>query len=139
MPLTKCERCGALFNLVKTPICPDCIPEEDDDRDKVRDLLETEPHLNAERLAEEAEVDVKVVLRMVREGLITDVNPGNAVSCGRCGAPAISMSKKLCQSCLEKLDAQVASAAAKIRDSSGSGNPTDRLMGVRQTFDQKRR
>ena len=90
MPLANCARCRKMFNKVSTPICPECLPEEEADIQKVREVIEREPNLTTERAAELADVDVGVVNRMVEVGVIARVQPGEKVYCGKCGAPAIS-------------------------------------------------
>ena len=81
------------------------------------------------------------VLRLIEQGAITCVSAleGHSIRCGRCGAPAISASKKLCQACLEKLNAQVAVAQRTIR----LGEKKQVEVGqfhenVRQALDSKR-
>ena len=43
MPLTKCVRCDKLFNKTANPICPQCVPTEDEDHQLVRDCMEENP------------------------------------------------------------------------------------------------
>ena len=92
MGLAKCERCDKLFSKVVSPICSACTPMEEDEFDKIRNVIYDEPSLNVKEIAQLAEVEVSVVLRMLDEGLITNVDLGDAVKCGKCGAPAISVS-----------------------------------------------
>ena len=116
MPLASCERCGKMFDKMgDVAVCSRCLPSEEDDFDKIREALEKTPHLTAEEVAEETEVDIKVVLRLIDSGRIQNVNLSAPVKCGRCGAPAISMSKKLCQACLNELNTQLAKEQGKIK------------------------
>ncbi len=91
--------------------------DEKADQEKVRAVLDENPNLNAEMLAERAEVSLGVVERMIADGSLTllTLEEGNQPKCGRCGAPAISMSKRLCQACLEKLNAEVAQMQRNVR------------------------
>lgn len=141
MPLAACARCKKMFAKALSPVCPKCQEEEDSDVSKIRKVIEEEPNLNAEELAERAEVDVSVVNRMIDGGQLTSVSMIlESVQCGRCGQPAISVSKKLCQACLDKLNAEVAQAQARIQlgikkaPEIGSYN-----MNVRRTLDSKRK
>ena len=55
-------------------------------------------------------------MRLVAEGRIATLPDQQAKAvCGRCGAPAISLSKRLCESCLQKLNSEVAKAQASIK------------------------
>jgi len=139
MPLTTCPRCKKIFDKGTVAVCPKCQDAENSDYDKIRAVLDRNPNLNSEQVAVEAEVNVQVVMRMLEEGLIANVNLTEKVKCGRCGAPAISMSKKLCQSCLEKLNAQVAAAQGKIKLSDKKKVQVGEYLHARKAFEEKRR
>jgi NMD protein affecting ribosome stability and mRNA decay len=115
MPLTKCPRCKRLFERIHSAVCQRCQADEDADFDKIRAVLDRLPNLNMEEVSTEANVPIECVMRMLDEGLITNVSLNQDVKCGRCGAPAISQSKKLCQACLDKLNAEVAAAQGRIK------------------------
>ncbi len=115
MPLASCERCGKLFSKVNLPICPKCEPEEENDYEKVRDALQKSPNLTAEELSDSTGVELSCVLRLIDQGRIQSVSSPEQVRCGRCGAPAISLSKKLCEACLNKLNQELAKEQAKIQ------------------------
>lgn len=115
MPLASCERCGKLFSKTTLPICPRCEPAEERDYEKVREALERTPDRTAEQLSEDTGVDVACVLRLVEMGRVRVVGTSDQVRCGRCGAPAISFSKRLCQACLDKLYQELADEQARIR------------------------
>jgi ribosomal protein L37E len=104
--IAKCARCDKLFNKVVSEVCTNCQPEEDIDFSRIQDVLSRESHLNAEEVAAEAGVGLDCVLRMLREGRIDNISQENHATCGRCGAPAISTAKRLCQRCLVNLDRQ---------------------------------
>jgi len=114
MALVSCPRCKKLFDKGVALVCPKCQPAEDADYEKIRAVLDRSPQLNAEAAAAEAEVTVACVMRMLAEGLIANVNMAE-VKCGRCGAPAISLSKRLCKACLDKLNIEVAVAQSQIK------------------------
>jgi len=114
--LDMCVRCGNIFTRLQSPVCPRCQTDEDADFEKVREVLVRQPGLNAEQAAEAAGVTVDCVLRMLNEGRVTNVELGGEVKCGRCGAPAISISKRLCEDCLVKLDLECADAIREIRE-----------------------
>ncbi len=116
MPLSNCERCGKMYSKSgETKVCPTCMPAEEEDFEKVRDELERSPNLTAEQLSERTEVDLPVVFRLMEMGRIQDVSSKDAIRCGRCGAPAISLSKKLCEACLNKINNQIAVQQGKVK------------------------
>lgn len=138
MNVNKCVRCGRLFAKIESPVCLGCSPAEEEDFIKIRAVLQRVPGLNAEQLAQEAEVDLACVLRMIDQGLVSQISMGGLVQCGRCGAPAISMSKRLCESCLTELDRECAEAMRELRDRIATTPPPD-IHEVRRVVDEKRR
>lgn len=114
MPLAKCARCTKLFPKKASAVCPTCAPDEEADYERIRQSLEETPNQTPEQLAEKTEVNLDCVLRLIDDGRITAA-PVAKMRCGRCGAPAISMSKKLCEGCLQKLNSEVASAQSSIK------------------------
>lgn len=115
MPISKCDRCGKIFDKVRAPICPACEPLEEEDYETVRKALVEKPGQSAEDLAEATGVTLECVLRLLSSGRIETTSANLGVKCGRCGAPAISISKKLCESCLQKLNADLALQQSKIK------------------------
>ena len=107
MPLSKCPRCEELFDKTTSLVCVGCVEDEERDHETVRDLISEHSELSAEGVAELSGVDLKCVLRMLDTGKIASIQLGEEVECGRCGAPAISAAKRLCESCLEKLNQEM--------------------------------
>jgi hypothetical protein len=140
MPLTKCIRCEKLFNKTTNAICPQCVPDEELDVNTIITCMDQNPDVNAEMVSEMTGVDIKCVLRMIDSGSITNVSiSGSDVKCGQCGAPAISASKKLCQSCLEKLNQKMLQARKAIQIDSKKKVQVGEHSSVRQSLDKKRR
>lgn len=98
---------------MSTGVCPACQEDEETDFDLVRDALTEHPDLNSEQIAEVCGVAIDCVLRMLDTGALSNIDFNHKVKCGRCGAPAIGATKRLCQACLDKLDKEV----AKMRNS----------------------
>jgi ribosomal protein L37E len=96
-------------------VCPVCESIEEEDYDKIRKSLEENPGQTAEDLAKTTGVDIACVLRLLSQGRIETTAANVGLKCGRCGAPAISLSKKLCEACLQKLNAQLALQQSKIK------------------------
>lgn len=122
------------------PVCPACQEDEQTDFDLVRDTLNDHPEMNSEQISEISGVAVDCILRMVDTGSLSSINFEHSIKCGRCGAPAIGASKKLCQSCLDKLDKEV----SKSRNSIELRKKKDAQVGeysanMRAMLDAKRR
>lgn len=115
MALARCVRCDKIMGGTPSPVCRTCQSAEDADYEKIRRVLVAHLDLSAEKVAEAADVDFAVVRRMLQSGLLAQLNAGETIRCGRCGAPAISMAKKLCPACLDKLNAEASRAQAELR------------------------
>ncbi len=140
MPLAKCARCKKPFQKLRSPVCPACLDAEDADYDKVKQVLEREPNLNAEQVAEKAEVEIACIWRMLDQGLIASESTiAGTVRCGRCGAPAISAGKKLCEACLNKLNAEAVAAQANLRSKKKTPQVSGEPVSARAAIEKKRR
>jgi ribosomal protein L37E len=115
MALASCKRCRKLYEKIRKPICPSCEQTEELEFLEVRKYVADHPKQNAEQVAEGTGIDIEVVLRCIEEDLIALEESPLEVRCGRCGAPAISVSKRLCRPCLEKLNAELAAEQAKVK------------------------
>lgn len=111
-----CPRCEQPYFKLGVQVCPKCQGDEEADYAKINNVLATAPGLDADAVAEEAGVRLACVLRMLKSGRIQAVADEPAI-CGRCGAPAISHSKKLCMNCLGELDMKCAGAMREMRES----------------------
>lgn len=137
MQLDTCKRCGKLYTRVHTPICSLCIGEEEADYDRIRNTLAREPGLTVEKVAEKAEVDHGCVVRMLDAGRLENTAVRDYVPCGRCGAPAISKSKRLCEKCLIELDQECAQTMRELREKK-PGESVHRDLSVHETVELKR-
>jgi len=139
MALAKCPRCEELFDKISTQVCLKCLEDEDRDIDTVREAVQNNPDMNAEAVAELTGVSVSCVLRMMDTGTITSVNLGESIDCGRCGAPAISATKRLCQVCLEALNSEMSSAQKQIKIDEKKQVEVGRYSSsVRENMDKKK-
>lgn len=133
-------------------MCAKCVDDEEADYEAVRAYLEEHPSRSAAAVARATDVAESCVLRFVAEGRIKNVTTREAIKCGRCGAPAISTSKRLCEGCLNKLNQQLAAEQASVRlppkqDASGKPKPAAGSEGgmgsapgrLRDVIDTKRR
>jgi DNA-directed RNA polymerase subunit M/transcription elongation factor TFIIS len=139
MPLATCPRCKTLFQKEGSQsVCPKCVESEDADYEKVRAALEDKPSQSAEQVAEETGVDLNCVLRLLDSGRIETTAANVGVKCGQCGAPAISISKRLCEGCLQKLNAKLAIEQAKIKLPKKRGVDVGTALNVPDSMAAKR-
>lgn len=141
MPLSACPRCKKMFNkTAEAQVCSSCEAAEKSDYEKVREVLAKDSSLNAEQAAKAAEVPIGVVQRMLKEGSLAVVNPMEKILCGRCGErPAISAAKRLCEPCLDKLNAEVAQATQAIKLGEKRNAQVGEYLSARRSFDEKSR
>lgn len=141
MPLSNCPRCKKMFNkTAEASVCASCESAEQGDYAKVREVLQKEPGLNMEQAAERADVPLTVVQRMLKEGSLVSANAIDTGTCGRCGQrPAISMAKKLCQECLDKLNMEVAQATAAIKLSEKKPAQVGEYLSAKRSFEERGR
>jgi protein-arginine kinase activator protein McsA len=129
-----------MFNKTEVAVCNDCLPHEENDYDKVRAVIEKSPNMSADEVAEHADVQIDVVKRMLAQGIVAMKTASERVECGMCGAPAISVSKRLCQACLDKLNAQMLRAQSQVKLNAKPKPTSDFNAGnVHDAFHEKRR
>ena len=140
MALASCPRCKQIFTKVRSAVCLKCQPDEEADFEKVRSCLEKTPNQTADAVAEATGVSRDCVMRLVEDGRIQNMTMADPIKCGRCGAPAISLDKKLCQACLDRLNLEVIQAQSKIKlpPKKGISSPT-KANSVHLIIDNKRR
>lgn len=114
MPLARCPRCSKLFDKKHVSVCTTCETAEEEDYETVRSYLEKNPNRTTAQVAKNTGVSKECVLRLVEEGRIKNVAAGEGIWCGRCGAPAISTSKRLCEACLKKLNAELVAQQSRV-------------------------
>jgi len=115
MSLASCQKCKKLFPKIRKSICPACEAAEEVHYETVRKYLSENPGQNVEQVSEGTGVSIDTVLRFVEEGRVEAQGIASNVACGQCGKPAISPTKRLCQTCLEKLNAQLAKQQSRIK------------------------
>lgn len=104
-----CSLCSKMYKYKGNPICPACLKRLDDDYVIVRDYLYDHPQAGIQELAEETEVDEKIILQMIRMGRIEfaeGVDTG--IHCTSCGRPITGGT--MCDSCKKKMSETLRSA-----------------------------
>jgi hypothetical protein len=118
-------------------VCQVCQSKEDEDYALIMEVLAENAGLGVEGLAAKAGVTVSCVLRMLDSGRIEAAEVNEMIKCGRCGRPAISKSKRLCQACLVKMDQEWAETIQEMRQSLAP-RKTLQAHSVHETVQKKR-
>lgn len=139
MPLGKCARCEKIFAKSGSNVCAVCEPLEEADFERARQALSDTPNQTAEQLADGTGIELSCILRFLNEGRIRTISADHPVKCGRCGAPAISASKKLCEACLHKLNVEIAEQQAKIKLPKKKHTALGKQDTVHERYIEKRR
>jgi hypothetical protein len=114
MSLARCQTCKKLYQKTRKTICPACEELEQGHYEAVRTYLSEHPDQVAEQVSEATGVPLETVFRFIEEGRIEAQGKGPKALCGHCGEPAINSTKRLCQSCLEKLNAKLIREQSRI-------------------------
>jgi uncharacterized protein len=100
MEMKMCRFCRKAFRGFGA-LCPACVQQLDDKYILARNYLDKNENSNIRRVAEEAGIDEKSLLFLIREGRITLRGESESVTCLKCGTPILS--GKYCNHCKEKL------------------------------------
>jgi hypothetical protein len=105
----------------------------------VRECLSAQPDLAAEAIHEITGVSIACILRMIDQGVVTSNLLTGTVKCGKCGAPAIGPSKRLCHACLDQMNQQVAKQRSALQQTQRKHVPIGEAARVHRTIEEKRR
>ena len=83
------------------------------------------------------ENDFDSELRMLEDECIVNVVSSDPVPCGRCGEPAISHTKKLCQRCLITLENECSASMRALKERIGD-EYRDNLQTIHEAVERKR-
>ena len=120
MDLKKCSNCNQLFAAsAGQRICPDCLDEEEEKFQIVKDYLWDHPGVTVTQISEATGVGEPIIEKFVREGRFIEIQGSNLkIECQRCGAP---ISKgKFCNECSNKLASDIQNSKNKKRRSNRS-------------------
>jgi len=102
--LGNCPRCGHVFLQVPggTPLCPACVRLEEESYKKVFKFFSEKPSATAQEISAETGVEIKEILKFVRENRLQLVKVDISFKCEKCGSP--TRNGKLCDNCRKKLN-----------------------------------
>jgi len=129
MALANCEGCNKVFNKVTTSLCPACIEQEEKDLKAINEALRAEPNQTVAQLSEATGVNKKTILRLLKDQRIASEANLVDMKCGKCGAPAVSLSVKLCKRCAAEISKTAAQARSNVERAAGvsssAGEPSE--------------
>ena len=111
MEVVNCPRCGKMFTKMRDPLCKECMKEEEDLFQKVREYLDENPNTSLPEVAEATGVSTKKIMRYVREGRLEASQYVGGVTCERCGKP-IKLGR-YCEKCIIAINTEVTAAFSK--------------------------
>lgn len=102
MDMRNCRRCGKLFAYVNTPICPNCVKQDEDDFKRVKEYIYDHPKCSMAEVAQETQVSIKKITKFLRDGRLEIVEGMNFIlECESCGAPI--KTGRFCPKCTSDL------------------------------------
>lgn len=104
MSLGNCPRCGHVFLQVAggASLCPACTKSEEESYKKVFLYFTEKPSATAQEISVETGVEIKEILKFVRENRLQLVKADMSLKCEKCGSP--SRNGKLCDNCRKRLN-----------------------------------
>jgi flagellar operon protein (TIGR03826 family) len=87
--LRNCRRCGKLFVYTGIPLCRQCIDEDEEIFERVKEYIESHPKCTTMEVAEALDIPMEKILQFLREGKLelSRENTNMLLGCERCGRP----------------------------------------------------
>ena len=102
MELSKCVRCGKLYNRVRITVCLTCQAEEEKDILEVSRYLKDNPNSTLDEVSDALSIYLEDISRWIEEKrLEVQIHYRAALKCTSCGSPVPS--GRFCKECEKKL------------------------------------
>lgn len=98
----QCRQCGILFQSLGSNICPNCAEELDRQFHTVKNYLYDNPDANVFDITRDTGVPENLILRFLREGLLTVSVADGSLECEECGEAITS--GRYCSKCERTLE-----------------------------------
>lgn len=122
MDISNCPRCGKLFTRMSSPICEDCVKEEEELFQKVKQYIEENKDKNMMEVSEATGASMKKLMKYLREGrleLSTGMSSDKALKCAQCGKPITS--GLYCDSCVIDINQSIDAIFNERKKEKGTG------------------
>ena len=106
MEARNCPRCKKMFNYIKSPLCPACEKNDEDEFQALRTFIDENPSCNSNELHKGTGVTLKKIMSYIREGRL-EISQGmhGEIKCDSCGTPILR--GKYCDNCVIKINQKV--------------------------------
>ena len=118
MDIRKCRQCGRMYPFIRSPYCPECMEQIEEQYRTIRDFLEEDPTASISRISEKTEVPERVILYLIRAERLTLRNTSDQVTCERCHQPIES--GRYCDACMVEMEKELARIAGRYDKTIGS-------------------
>ncbi|NLW47348.1 MAG: MerR family transcriptional regulator [Firmicutes bacterium] len=113
MDVRNCKRCGKIYNYTGGAVCNNCLRQEQEDFEKIREYLFKNPNSSTADVSEATGVELKVISRFLKEGRIEadyiQMSGDSALACEKCGKPV--KTGRFCEDCIKQMQADFGKAA----------------------------
>ncbi|WP_159885428.1 TIGR03826 family flagellar region protein [Paenibacillus puerhi] len=100
--VANCNRCGKVYMKNNYGLCPACIKGIEAEYEKCLNFLRDHRQCTIQELSDETGVEMKQIMKFIREGRISiKNNPNMAYSCEACAAPI--REGNICEPCRTRL------------------------------------
>jgi len=125
MDIKNCKKCGKVFAYNGHNVCPQCRKEEEEEFKNVKEFIYDNPGATVQMVSEETGVDVKKILRYLKEGKLEIKGDSNLIlECERCGVSVNT--GRFCNKCISELERELkGSMTEKVK--SPSQNSRDKM------------
>ena len=118
-----CPRCGKLFVKIREPICDQCVKEEEQIFENVRDYVRDNPDQTIQVICDACNVKPGRILQYIKEGRLEASKGLQGESlCSRCGKPILS--GRMCEKCVLEVNMQVGDMKYQADKARGKGMHT---------------
>ena len=120
MNAKNCPRCGKLFNMIISPVCPTCEKIEEEVFDRVRKYIEDNPECSLHELARETKTSAKLIIQYIKDGrLIISEGMQGEITCEKCYKPIVS--GHYCEACALEVNKTINSLFSKKLEIKNTG------------------
>ncbi|PKK92006.1 MAG: hypothetical protein CVV64_00905 [Candidatus Wallbacteria bacterium HGW-Wallbacteria-1] len=97
MSINPCSKCGKLFRMVNSSVCPECSSRKDSGFENIKEYLYSHPNSTITEIAEGTGVDESEVLDFINTGRLIAKGEG-AHGCEICGR-TLPSNRRICANC----------------------------------------
>lgn len=113
MDVRNCKQCSKLFNFIGgTPLCPECIKQNEDKFDDVKEYIYDHPKCGMQEVSQEMDVSVAQIRKWLKEERLAFSEDSEiALNCEKCGKRILT--GRYCKNCKAEVLNQFSGAYRK--------------------------